>query len=271
MPQFQTVDLTVEQAADLLGVSVGTVRRRLAARELRSVRTHDDGRTLVRVAPYEDWVPVDAAAGLLGQATSTVRAAAQRGELAGRRDEDGRWRVKLLSVLEDPRCDPRALALFTGGEPGPPAERPERIRPAARVTKDVFFRIDVDELELLERAKQRHGTYAAAIVHALRAAGQDDTLTGDELAELRLAVETNRSALERARAAHRNLSERAKGRLVDELYCPACERVVAIEEFDVLEIDGTGELFHRPHGHRHGSKLRGSTVAARRKSEPSTT
>lgn len=263
MPAYLTLEIPIDEAARLLGVQAQTIRRRLRSGELRRADTIGAGDALVRLGPG-DVIRAEDAAALLGVATPTVRAAIERGRLAGRRDDAGRWRVELRSVLDDRRCDPAALALFTTGEPllereetGPPERAPQRLR------RDVFARLDEDEAALLERARDRHGTIRAALVAGLLAIDDDDfELAGAELrAELELALEQ----LARARAAHRNLSERARLALVDEVYCPQCEALVPLAELGYHRLaDGTVELYHRPHGHREASRLRPGTVLARR-------
>jgi excisionase family DNA binding protein len=269
MADWQQRDLTVEEAARFLGVSGSTVRARLRSGELRSVKTQE-GRVTVRFSPLEDWLRLPDAAGLLGVATSTARAACARGELVGRR-KGGRWQVKLVSVLEDPRVDRGAVELF-GGSPTPmPPPEPERPRPA-RLSRTVYVRLSPEDAETLERLQLRvgggYGSLSAVVAAALKVLDEHDAgdvATGDELAELRAELLARSEALERARLAHRNLSERARARLVDELYCPVCERLVGIEQLEVIVLDdGSAELVHRGHPHRHGSRLRPGTVAGRR-------
>lgn len=265
---WQIRDLTVDETAAFLGVSGSTVRSRLRTKELRSVKDERGGR-LVRFAPLEDTLRLPDAAGILGVATSTARAACARGELAGRR-VDGRWRVRLVSVLEDPRADPAVVELFGGSPtPRPPVEPPRR--PASSVYRSVQVRLPVEEAERLERLQARHGgghgSLTLVVCEGLRALDEAaDAPSEGDLAELRSELEVRGEQLERARTAHRGLHERTQGRLVDEVYCPVCEELVAIEEFRVVEVeDGSTELVHAGHPHRRRSRLRPGSVAARRK------
>lgn len=261
---YQVRDLTVEQTASFLGVSPATVGRRAKAGELRLVRSSSGGR-LIRFAPYDDWLRADDAAGLLGVSSATVRLRVQRGQLAGQRVE-GRWRVLLASVLDQPRVNPETLALFTGEQPPEAVPEPDR-RPPGRFTKGMHVRLDEDTITLLEAARARHGTYAAAVDAALRREA-DEPVDVDEIAGIRVDLETTRGALERSRAQERDLRDRYRARPVDELYCPACERLVPIEEVTVVEVgDGLQELHHGAHEPRQASKLRRGTVAARRRAE----
>jgi excisionase family DNA binding protein len=273
MAEWQQRDLTIDETARFLGVAVSTVRGRLRSGELRSVKTADR-RVHVRLSPLEDWLRLPDAASLLGVATSTARAACVRGDLVGRR-RGKRWEVKLVSVLEDPRVDPGAAELF-GGSPTPlPPPEPARPRPS-KLTRAVYVRLSPEEAETLDRlqlaAGGGYGSMGAVVAAALRVLDDQDAgdvATGDELAGLRAELHARGEALERVRAAHRNVSERARERLVDEIYCPVCEHLVAIEEVDVVAgTDGGAELVHKGHPHRQGSRLRRSTVAARRRPLP---
>jgi excisionase family DNA binding protein len=260
MAGYRRVDLSVDEAAQLLRVQPETVRRRLRSKELRA--GPDGG---VRLAPGDDWLRVEDAAALLGVAPATVRSNVKRGRLTGKRVEGGRWRVRLASVLEDPRCDVDARQLFggdverDGSEEVAPSSRSRRARPS----RDVFLRLYDDESELLERAVDRHGSLRVAVVEGLRAI--DDDTASIDVAELRASHDLAHEQLERVRTAHRNLSAHAQRRLVDEVYCHHCERLVPVEELGQHQLeDGRVELYHRKHGHRAGSKLRPSTVIARR-------
>lgn len=261
MAQYEERLLSIEQTASFLGVSPATVRRRLVAGELTMVRSHA-GERMVRLRPYDDWLRVEDAAGLLELSTAAVRARIQRGELAGKR-VGGRWRVLLAAVLDDGRVNRQALALF-GGQQTPQEEPAEPVRrPAARMRKDVFVRLDEEECALLEQARARHGSNTAAIAAGLRA-DAEQPVDVDQAAELRVELETTRGALHRTRAEHDDLRARARAGLVDELYCPACERLIPVEEFRVIEIEDREELHHGAHRPRQDSKLRRGTAAGRR-------
>lgn len=263
---LQVRDMSIDETAAFLGVTPATVRSRLRSKELRSVQSAQ-GPQLVRFAPLEDTIRLPDAAGILGIATSTVRAACARGELAGQR-VNGRWRVRLVSVLEDPRADPAVVELFGGSPtPRPPVEPPRR--PPATAYRQVQLRLPLEDAERLERLQAArgggHGSLTLVILDALRALDESpDAPSSGELAELRSELAARGEQLERARAAHRGLHERAQGRLVDELYCPVCERLVAVEEFEPVGVAGDVELVHQGHPHRHRSRLRPGTVAARR-------
>lgn len=222
----------------------------------------------VRFAPLEDTLRLPDAASVLGVATSTVRAACARGELAGRKVA-GRWRVRLVSVLEDPRAAPEVVAAF-GGSPTPrPPVEPER-RPAPSVHRVVYLRLPLEDAERLERLRDRlgagKGSLTFVVCEGLRMLDDaPDAPSSDELAELRAELLSRAEQLDRSRAAHRSLHERTEGRTVDELYCPVCERLAAVEEFEVVPAeDGSGELVHAGHRHRRASRVRAGTVAARR-------
>lgn len=262
MPGIRPVELSVEDAAVLLHVQPATVRRRIARKELRTARRVGGGE-MVRFAPADDWIRVEDASAILGVAPATVRANVRDGRLTGRREKSGRWRVSLRSVLEDRRCDRDALALF-GGDPveEPPAARPPRL--PHQLHRAVYVRLRDEEVEVLERGRDRHGSIQAAVVAGLRAI--DDDQAGDvDVAALRVDRDTYEQQLGRVRAAHRNLSARARERMVDELWCPVCEAFVPIEETGQAELeDGTVEVFHEKHGHRSGSRFRSNTVIARR-------
>jgi excisionase family DNA binding protein len=277
MAAYRRADLSVDEAAQLLRVQPETIRRRVRSKELRAGPAGG-----VRLTPQDDWVRVEDASALLGVAPATVRASIARGRLTGRREEHGRWRVQLLSVLEDRRCEVDARRVFgdvehdasaghdasarsrsDGGPEGVAGGRGATRR--GRSSRDVFVRLYDDEPELLERAAARHGSNRAAVVEGLRAI-DDDAASSVDVAELRAAYEIQGEQLERVRTAHRNLSAHARRRMVDEVHCHHCERLVSIEELDEHELeDGTMELFHKKHGHRPAGKLgRPSTVVARR-------
>ena len=233
------------------------MRRRLRSRELHAAETIGAGDALVRLRA-DDWLRAEDAAAMLSVSTSTVRAGIHRGALNGkRRDKGGRWLVELRSVLEDPRCDPAAVALFTTGaeveevRPDPPAPAEHRL------SRPVFIRVYEDELELLDRGRDRHGSHRAAVVAGLRAIDHDEDRDPAEVAvERELFLER----ATRAEAEHAALEQRTSGRLVDEVYCPGCERLVPIDE---LELNDAGsEYVELMHPHR---KPRRSAMVARRR------
>ena len=260
MARYSRADLTVNEAAQLLRVQPETIRRRLRSKELRQ------GPAGVRLSPQDDWLRVEDASALLGVAPATVRSSIKRGRLVGRREDHGRWRVQLSSVLEDRRVDADARAAF-GDVERDTSEEPAPLRGATRrgrSSRDVFVRLYDDEPELLERAAAKHGTNRAAVVEGLRAI-DDDAASSVDVAELRAAHELQGQQLERVRTAHRNLSAHARRRLVDEVHCHHCEKLVPIGELGEHPLaDGSVELFHKKHGHRQTTKLRAGTVIARR-------
>jgi hypothetical protein len=266
MAELRTVELSVEDAARLLHVQPQTIRRRVRAGELQTAETIGPAPASVRLVPGEDWIRVEDASALLRVAPATIRSNITRGRLTGRREKNGRWRVLLRAVLEDPRCDPTAIEAFGGEAAGQDDKTPGHNAQVGRthsLHRSVFVRLDPEESELLERCRDRHGTIRAAVVFGLEAIDRDDLDV--DVAEVHSERELYREQLERVRGAHRGLQERAEGRLVDELYCPVCETFVPIEETDRLEVaDGTEEIYHRKHGHRSGSKIRSNTVIARR-------
>jgi hypothetical protein len=235
---------------------------------LKRVRraTGDRVRDVVVLDPGETWLRVEDTAALLSVTPATVRAAISRGELAGRRERGGRWRVRLESVLGHPRCNPGAVARF-GGKALPIEERASDI-PVGRLSRDVFARLDAAEAELLERARARHGTIRAAIVAGLRALDEDDTQPG-EVAELRVAHDLYRDEAEQARNRAAVFADLFRRRAVDVLYCPVCEKLVPLDQAGYeVEPDGTVAIYHEPHGYRAGSRVRASTVMARRLPPP---
>jgi hypothetical protein len=258
---FAVLEVTVEEAASLVHVQPATIRRRLRAGELRVGRRGDG----VVLDPAETWLRVEDAGTMLGVTSATVRAAIGRGELAGRRERGGRWRVRLESVLADRRCDPDVVARF-GGEPPAPAPRGDREVPPARLRRDLFLRLDAEDVELLERARDRHGTYREAVSFALRVADEEATSPA-EVAELRADRDLFRDETAAARERARELAALARTRVVDELYCPACEGMVPIEEAEYAEVDdGRVAIYHGQHGYRRGGRLRASSVMAHRRS-----
>lgn len=263
MANLRPVELSVSDCARLLHVQPQTVQRRLRAGELRQAETIGSGPVLVRLAPAEDWIRVEDASALLGVSPATVRANVTRGRLQGRREAHGRWRVLLRSVLEDRRCEPSALEAFGEKPESSTAEIHTGGRRPHSLHRSVFLRLSPEETELLERARDRHGTIRAAVVVGLEATDRDDIEVGQ--AELLAERDLYRGQLERVRSAHRGLQARTEGRTVDELYCPVCEAFIPIEETDHVEReDGAQEIFHRKHGHRSGGRIRMNTVIARR-------
>lgn len=264
MAGFRVTKLSVDSAGKLLQIAPTTVRRRVRVKELR--KEERPGREfLVVFDPARDTLRAEDAAAILGVSPATVRAAITSGELVGVKDKKGRWRVRLESVLADPRAHPEVVALFTGEqlleleqEPPPPAR-------VGRLRRDVFLRIDEGaETELLERAIAQHGTLRAAVVAGL-AALAEETMGELEAAELLADRDVHRDRAERAEARARGLAELVRERTVEELYCPHCDRLVPIAECD-YELDGEQiELYHRKHGHHRGSRLRASTIVARRR------
>lgn len=239
-----------------------TVQRRLRGGELERAEGVGGRPVLVLLDPAGMWLRVEDAAALLSVTPATVRSNIVRGRLDGRREEHGRWRVLLRSVLEDRRCDPQAVALFTG-EAVPPSPAPAAR--SSRLHRSVFVRLSPEEEELLERCRDRHGTIRAAIVVGLRAVDSDE-LDGDDLAELRQEHAFYRERAEQLQAAHDGLRARAEGRLVDELYCQVCEQWVPVEQCAAVELeDGHLEVFHEMHGHRSGARFRSNTGLARRR------
>ena len=264
MAELREISLGVSEVAELLHVQPQTVTRRLRGGELERAETIGPGPASVRLVPAETWLRVEDASALLGVSPATVRSNITRGRLTGRREKSGRWRVLLRSVLEDSRCDPAALEVFTGERVADDEEQsPNRPRRPSSLHRSVFLRLTEEEAELLERARDRHGTIRAAVVVGLQAIDLDDL---DDTDELRAEHALYREQTERLRAAHRGLRDRAEGRLVDELYCQVCESWVPVEECSAAEIDekGTLEVFHEIHGHRSGSRFRSDSGLARR-------
>ena len=266
MAEIRPVEIPIAAAAELLHVQPATIQRRLRERELERAETIGPGPALVRLVPAETYLRVEDASALLGVAPATVRSNITRGRLTGRREKSGRWRVLLRSVLEDSRCDPAALEVFTGERPASDeAGRPERAsRPSPALHRGVFVRLSPEESELLERCVDRHGTQRAALVYGLQAIDREDVDVDQD--ELRAEHGLYREQASRAQAAHRALRERAEGRLVDELYCHVCEEWVPVEDCAAVAIDedGTLEVFHEKHGHRSGARFRSNTGLARR-------
>jgi hypothetical protein len=264
MPELRVIDLSVNDAARLLHVQPQTVQRRLRSGELPRVETIGGQPPRVRLAPAEAWIRVEDASALLGVSPATIRSNIARGRLAGRREEHGRWRVLLRSVLEDPRCRPEAVEMF-GGEGAPPPSpgvRPSRTGKRL-LHRQLNVRLSEEEAELLDRARDRHGTFRAAIVVSLMAADEDGAAV--DHAELAAEHVLYREQLERLRVAHRGLRARAEGNLVEELHCHVCGVWVPVEECDAVELPGGGyEIFHEKHGHVSGSRFRTDTGLARR-------
>lgn len=259
MAALQAIEVGVDEAARILHVQPSTVRRRLRAGELKRGK----GAGSVLLAP-ESWIRVEDAAAILGVTTSTVRAMIVRGQLAGTRERSGRWRVRLESVLVEPRADGDVVARF-GGEPTVEPDPGPAVAGVHRMRRPVYVQLDADEVELLERGRDRHGSQRAAVVAGLRAIDADAATPG-EAAELRVERDLYRDSAEQARERAAVLAELARRGLVDELYCPTCERLVPIEEAGyVREQDGTVVLFHEPHGLREGGRLRSSSVMGRRR------
>jgi hypothetical protein len=266
MAGLARLDVSVEEAASLLHVQPSTVRRRLRAGELLGRR--DRGSQTVELDPATTWIRVEDAAAILGVTPATVRALIVRGALAGRREREGRWRVRLASVLEDRRAHPDTVNRF-GGEP---AERPAapvgpRLAGPGRLRRDVFIRLSAEDAELLERGRDRHGTITAAVAAGLRAIDTDDTYSPGEVAELRVDRDLHRDRADAVTRRVRVLHELVMRGVVEELYCPTCDKLVPVTEAEVAEVDGGDqvELYHAPHGHRRAGALRASSVVGRRR------
>lgn len=265
MPQYKTRDLTIEQAAAFLGVTPATVRRRMRARELRSVKTVGGAAELVRMAPYDDWLRVEDASQLLHLSTAAIRSRVQRAVLSGRR-EDKRWRVLLASILDQPEVDLAALELFGGNASDRPEPEQPPPRPPARLRRDMHFLFDEEEIAILEEARQRHGTYLAAIVAGLRA-DSANPIDLDDVAELRVNLDATRQSLERERRERQALKERAVILQGDVVACHDCDRFVPVEELRWVQVeDGSSVLHHGEHKLRQPNRLRGplgNVLAAR--------
>lgn len=265
MPEtLRSVDLSIEEAAELFHVTAATIRRRVRDGELRTVEQVGPGPARARLSPAETWVRVEDASALLGVAPATVRSNVTRGRLAGRREKGGRWRIQLRSVLEDPRCEPGVLELFGGAAPAKSESSTTQIhtRPHS-LHKTVFVRLSPEEAEVLERGRDRHGTQRAAVVAGLHAIDVDELDV--DAGELRAERDLFEEQVQRLRTAHRGLRDRAEGHLVDELYCHVCERWVAVDDCAAVELeDGRLEIFHEKHGHRSGARFRMNTGLARR-------
>lgn len=270
MPELRPLELSQEDAARLLRVQPQTITRRLRSGELERAETIGPGPAMVRLVPSETWIRVEDASALLGVSPATIRSNITRGRLDGRREKGGRWRVLLRSVLEDRRCDPAAVALFTGeAAPAPDPQPPGRshARSPRLFHRQVNVRLSEQEQELLERCQDRYGTIRAAIVAGLQSIDRDDLDL--DVQEIHAERELFRDQLARVRDAHRGLRARAEGRMVDELYCHVCERMVPVEETGQHEReDGTVEIFHERHGHRSEARFRSNTVIARRAKLP---
>jgi hypothetical protein len=266
MAGFTTVELSIDQAAEMLRVQPETIRRRLRSREL--VVSTTQGRELVAFEPGRTWLRVEDAGALLGLTSSSVRSAIRRGKLAGKREEGGRYRVMLRSVLEDRRCDPKVVELF-GGDPPPEPDVPELPKPAHRMRRDVHVLLDQEELELLEHARELHGSIRAAVVAGLRAVDLEGPAP-EEFAELRVAHDIHRDNAERSRAQERTLAKRLRERPVERLACISCEELVSIDEAEFVDLeDGTVAIVHAKHGRGRGGRIRkGSVMAHQQLGEP---
>lgn len=264
MREIRVIELSVDDTARLFHVGAPTVRRRLAGGEWQSTRPVGAGAPLVRLRPADDWIRVEDASALLGVSPATIRANVKRGRLAGRRHDHGRWRVLLRSVLEDPRCDPAAVALFGGEAPEKSQSSTTEIsRRPHSLHRSVFVRLTEEEAEMLERCRDRHGTIRGAVVFGLHAIDRDDVDL--DAAELRTERDVLAEETGRLRAAHAGLSARARDRMVDELYCQVCEAYVPIGECGTEQLDdGHLVFFHEKHGHRSGGRFRMDTGLAKR-------
>lgn len=242
----------------MLRVQPQTVARRRRRGELPK----GDRADTVVLSPAT-WLRSEDAAAMLGLTTASVRGAAGRGELAGRRDREGRWWIRLESVLADGRCDPETVAVFTGER----VAQLEEVRPDPlpdRMQRVLYVRLDSGESELLDELAAVHGSQRAAVGAGLRALHAEGASPA-EVAELRVERDLFRDEAESSRETARLLAELSRERLVDELYCPACEALVPIEEADRAEDEqGYVVLYHRRHGLREGGKFRTSSVMARR-------
>jgi hypothetical protein len=258
----EPIEISVDEAARLLRVQPQTVQRRRRRGELGK-----GGREgMVVLSPSSTWLRSEDAGAMLGLTAASVRGAAARGELAGKRDREGRWWIRLESVLTDNRCDPATVAVFTGERASGEAEVADR-RPVVvdHLFRQVNVRLDRDESELLDELAAEHGSQRAAFGAALRALAAEGASPAD-VAELRVERDLYRDQAEEAQETARLLAELSRERLVDELYCPACDRLVPIEEADrQVDEHGTVVLYHRPHGRRDGGVLRSSSVMARRR------
>jgi hypothetical protein len=256
----QSLDVPIDEAAALLFVRPSTIRGRLQSGELQG--TEQGGRRLVHLDPQTTWIRVADASGLLGISTSTVNQYVHRDELVGKRLRSGRWAVKLGSVLLHPKVNKEVLAHFTGEEPPAPFEPPPRRR--AQPRRALYLQLPVELDEVLERGREQYGTYNAlveAAVQALVVEGMNPT----ELHDLHAEREIFRERSEAVEAKLREASEQLEARAVDALYCPRCEKLVALDEWGYQEHeDGSVSIFHAEHEYSAGGRLRAGTVMARR-------
>lgn len=262
MAELRQIEIPVAEVARLLHVQPQTVQRRLRSKELAAAPTIGQGPALVRLTPAETWIRVEDASAVLGVSPTTIRSNITRGRLTGRREENGRWRVLLRSVLEDPRCDPAAVEAF-GGEPAPSTTEIHTEPRPHSLHRQLNLRLSEEELELLDRGRDRFGTIRAAVVAGLEAIDRDD-LDVDH-AELRTERDVYREQAERLRVAHAGLRDRADGHLVEELHCHVCEQWVPVDDCEAVELpEGGYEIFHGKHGHVSGKRFRSNTGLARR-------
>lgn len=255
------MELSIGQAAGLLHVKESTVRSRLRSGELR--RAPGAGPVRVWLEPG-DFIRSEDAAAILGVSPTTVRSAIDRGELAGKRVQGGRWRVRLDSVLSDPRAAESAAQLGSGA-PETVEEETSFAAPRRPGRHDVFVRLDEHEIALLELAAARHGSKRQAVATALSVLIEQDATPG-EVAELRAEHAAMGEQLAQRDKDLRELASVARRQLVDELYCPRCEQMVPVEGWGYARDEETGmiEVYHRAHGHaRHGRMRTGSVMAHR--------
>jgi hypothetical protein len=256
----RAIDVDVDEAAVLLSVRPSTVRGRLRSGELQG--TEKGGRQLVHLDPQTTWVRVGDASAMLGISTTTVSHYVREDELVGKRLRSGRWVVKLGSVLLHPKASPEVVARFTGEELEKPLEVPPRPKP--KYTRDLMVRVDAELDELLERGREMFGTYTSLVEAGVRAVVIDG-MSPAELEGVHTEREIFRERSEQAEAKLREAGELLEARAVDVLYCPRCEKLVAIDQWGYEELeDGSVAIFHAEHGYSEGGRVRSGTVMARR-------
>jgi len=261
-PEFPL--FSVDETAALLHVRPSTVESRIRSGELHT-RVGVGGRDRqVVLEPDRDWLRAEDAGAILGISSGTVRARITRGELVGRRDTKKRWRVLLESVLAAPGCPDEVAAMFGREAPERPAAASPPISRPPTLRRQLNVHLTEEEAETLEVARDRHGSYRAAVVAGLHLC-LEGAPTPEDYAELRAERDLHEEAIEGARREIRELRE-SSAQAVDELFCPRCGAFVPPAEWRLVEVDDghTIEISHSAHSHTKGGAFRESSVMARR-------
>jgi hypothetical protein len=255
----RVVRLSFDDAAIVLGWTVGKLRRAAAEGSLRSERD-PDGELVVVVDVAEAELPAPAAARLVGIAPVTMRAWIAAKKVRGRRVRSG-WLVRVEDLLVHPNFPSALRSRILGLETVGQKRKPRMMRELSPPTWAVHVRISEAAAVALQEQRRREGGVRHAIERALLSRSGTAPIE-DELAAVRNRLEASRAEAAHARGEAAAASEKL-ARFPRTVFCSGCSSFVSWDALEEGDEHAGRTLVHR---HRGASVLLhgASTPVARR-------